>query len=70
MKSIEKCRSVDILKYKFTMEFISGKGKLVFKINVVYFWSVENFISCKDIFGKINNLRNYLESGDVAHLYW
>ena len=56
---------IDILDYKFTMEFINEKG-ICLKINIDLFLKCENYLSCKDIFGKINNLENYLESGDVG----
>ena len=65
LKSIENRISVDILKYKFTKEFIKESG-IGLKINIDLFLKYWNYISYKDIFGKINNLENYLESGDVG----
>ena len=55
---------IDILDYKFTKEFIKESG-ICLKINIDLFWKCENYISCKDIL-EINNLENYLESGDVC----
>ena len=39
---------IDILKYKFTMEFIKASG-ICLKINIDLFLKCENYISCKDI---------------------
>ena len=50
-ESIENRISVDILKYKFTMEFIKERG-ICLKINIDLFLRCENYISSKDIFGK------------------
>ena len=51
LKSIENCRSIDNLKYKFTMEFIKERG-ICLKLNIDLFLKYWNYISCKDIFGK------------------
>ena len=59
---------MDILECKFTMEFIKERGTCL-KINIDLFLKCENYISSKDIFLKINNLENYLESGDVVHIH-
>ena len=42
---------MDILKYKFTMNLLI-KGEICLKINIDLFLKCENYISCKDIFGK------------------
>ena len=42
---------INIVKYKFTMEFIKERG-ICLKINIDLFLKCENYISCKDIFGK------------------
>ena len=39
---------IDILDYKFTMEFIKGSG-ICLKINIDLFLNCENYISSKDI---------------------
>ena len=51
------------------MEFINEIGKLGLKINIDLFLENGECISYKDIFWEINNLENYLESGDVVHIY-
>ena len=55
---------IDILEYKFTMEFIKEKG-ICLKINIDLFLKCEIIYLVK-IFWKINNLENYLETGDVC----
>ena len=50
---------MDILKYKFIMEFIC-ESEICLKINIDLFLKCWNYISYKDI------LENYLESGDVC----
>ena len=40
--------SIDIVKYKFTIEFIKERG-ICLKINIDLFLKCENYISCKDI---------------------
>ena len=42
---------IDILDYKFTKEFIKESG-IGLKINIDLFLKCENYLSCKDIFGK------------------
>ena len=39
---------IDIVKYKFTKEFIKESG-ICLKINIDLFLKCENYISCKDI---------------------
>ena len=46
---------------------VNVKSDLNFFFQMVEVWKN---IPCKDIFGKINNLKNYLESGDVVYIYW
>ena len=55
---------IDILDYKFTMEFMNRRGSCL-KINIDLFLKCEIIYLVK-IFWKINNLENYLESGDVC----
>ena len=55
---------MDILKYKFIMEFINKKENC-FKNKYWFIFEVWNNISCRDILEN-NNLENYLESGDVC----
>ena len=55
---------MDILEYKFTMEFIKEWG-ICLKINIDLFLKYEIIYLVK-IFWKINYLENYLESGDVC----
>ena len=45
------CIFINILEYKFTMEFIKESG-ICLKLNIDLFLRYWNFISCKDIFGK------------------
>ena len=40
---------IDILEYKFTMEFMNRRGSGL-KINIDLFLKCENYISSKDIF--------------------
>ena len=65
MKPIENRISVDIVKYKFTMEFIKEKWNS-FKNKYWFIFEVLKIIYLVKIFWKINNLENYLESGDVC----
>ena len=55
---------IDILDYKFTKEFIKESG-IGLKINIDLFLKCEIIYLVK-IFWKINNLENYLETGDVC----
>ena len=50
---------INILKYKFIVEFINEKENLS-KNKYWFIFEVWNYISCKDIL-EINNLENYLE---------
>ena len=56
---------MDILEWKFTMEFMNRKGKL-FKDKYWFIFEVLKIIYLVRVFWKINNLENYLESGDVC----
>ena len=49
--------------------FKSGKGEKWFE-NCFQMVEGENYIYLVKIFWKINNLENYLESGDVVHIHW
>ena len=55
---------IDILDYKFTKEFIKESG-ICLRINIDLFLKYEIIYLVK-IFWKINDLENYLESGDVC----
>ena len=55
---------INTLDYKFTKEFIKER-RICLKININLFLKCEIIYLVK-IFWKINNLENYLESGDVC----
>ena len=50
------------------MEFINEKGNL-FKNKYLFIFEVLKIIYLVKIIWKINNLENYLESGDVMHIH-
>ena len=56
---------MDIVKYKFIMEFMNEKENL-FKNKYWFIFYVLKILYLVKIFWKINNLENYLESGDVC----